>query len=508
MATTAFLAIDLGAESGRGILGRFDGERLTVEEIHRFPNGAVLLPDGPHWDALRLLAETQVALARARMIAADSLAGIGVDAWGVDFALLDKDGALVGNPGHYRDPRWPAAVERAHARVSPRTLYHLTGCQHLPINTVYQLVALERSPLLEAAERLLMMPDLFTYWLSGQTVGERTIATTTGLFGHRAGDWIRHEIVRLNIPVWLFPPLVSPGTVVGSLLKPIARETGARAELPVLAVAGHDTASAVAAVPAENEDFAYVSSGTWSLVGVELPEPVLTDMAMRANFANEGGLAGRIRFLRNVTGLWLLQECRRTWALGGRDYGYEELAALAEKTPPFGPLIDPNAPLFLPHGDLPSRIFQYCRATGQEPPVTPGEVARCVLESLALAYRSAIEEAERLTGRRVRTIHVVGGGAQNALLNQLTADATGRPVLAGPVEATAIGNLLVQAFALGHLSSPEEIRAVVRRSFVPARFEPRGDNDRWDEGATRLAHLVAGSSDPTNDASTGGHDPA
>ena len=494
MTTANYLAVDHGAESGRGVLGRFDGERVATEEVHRFPNVPVRLPDGLHWDALRLLAETETAVAAGAARAGGALDGIGVDTWGVDFGLLDRDGGLVANPYHYRDPRTAGALARAHALVPRDEIYATTGTQDLPFNTLGQLVAMEGSPRLEVARTLLPMPDLLRYWLSGEVGAEATVASTTQLYGHAEGDWARGLIARLGIPAGLFPPLVPAGTAAGRLLPAVGDEIGLPGGgcPPVVAVASHDTASAVAAVPAEGADFAYVSSGTWSLVGVELPSPVLTAAAMRANFTNEGGLGGMVRFLKNVMGLWLLQESRRTWARRGEEYGYDELIALAAAAPPFGPIVDPDHEAFLPPGDQPARLAARCRATGQAPPETPGATVRCVLESLAAKYRWVIERAEALTGRLVRTIHIVGGGARNVLLCQMTADATGRPVLAGPVEATALGNLLVQALARGRLGSPGDIRAVVRRSVTVDRYDPDpAAAPRWDEAMARLEATMA-----------------
>ena len=490
----AYLAIDMGAESGRGVLGRFDGERVALEEVHRFPNVPVRLPSGLHWDALRLFAETTTALAKAKGSAGAALESVGVDAWGVDFGLLDRDGVLLGNPYHYRDRRTEGMRERATERVSAEEIYRTTGIQEMPINTLYQLLAMEGSPQLAVAEKVLTIPDLLGCWLSGEAAGEATIASTTQLYDPSGGDWARGLIANLGLPGHIFPHLIAPGTLLGHLLAHAAEEAGVK-RLPVIAVASHDTASAVAAVPAEGDRFAYISSGTWSLVGMELPHPVLTTEAMAANFTNETGLGGTTRLLKNVMGLWLLQECRRTWAREGWDLSYEELAGLAAAAPPFGPLIDPDHSSLLPHGDMPARIRVLCRANGQQEPVEPGAVVRCALESLALKYRWVLETLEAVTGRPVEVVHVVGGGSRNDLLCRLTAAATGRPVLAGPVEATALGNVLVQALARGQVRSSAEIRAVVRRSVEVVRYDPPADRAAWDEAFARMKDLVEATSE-------------
>ncbi len=486
---TAFLAVDLGAESGRAVLGRFNGERMALEEVHRFPNTPVRLPDGLHWDVLRILAEVKGGLARAKN--AGRIESLGVDAWGVDFALLDRDGSLISNPYHYRDPRTEGMEERAFDRVSREEIYRVTGIQFMQINTLYQLLATEGSPLLGAAQTLLLTPDLIGYWLTGEKACEFTIASTTQLCDASSGGWAWDLLEKLGFPTHIFGEIIAPGTQLGPLVPEVAEETGVKEGFPVTAVASHDTASAVVAVPAESENFAYISSGTWSLVGVELTEPVIAPEGMHANFTNEGGFGGTTRFLKNVMGLWILQECRRTWAREGRDYSYEELTRLAEAMPPAGSLLDPDHATFLPPGDMPGRIRRFCRETGQSPPEEPGEVVRCVLESLALKYRWVLERAEEITGRRAEVIHVVGGGVRNTLLCQLTADATRRPVRAGPVEATALGNLMVQAYSRGYLGSLQEIRAAVRGSPEEVRdYQPKGSGDEWEDAYERLPRIM------------------
>lgn len=494
MAEKAFLALDLGAESGRAVLGRFDGGRMSLEEVHRFPNTPVKLVDGMHWDALRIFSEVREGLGRA-FGEAGRIESLGVDSWGVDFGLLGRDGALVSNPYYYRDPRTEGTEELAFRRMPKEEIYDTTGIQFMPINTLNQLLAYEGSPLLDAAETLLMTPDLIGYWLTGERTCEATIASTSQLIDARSGDWAWELVEKMGIPSRLFGGISAPGTELGSLTPEVVRDTGAGEGTVVTSVASHDTASAVVAVPAEDEEFAYISSGTWSLVGLELSAPVITGEGMRANFTNEGGFGGTTRFLKNVMGLWLLQECRRTWAREGRDYSYEELARLAEDAPALEPVVDPDHHVFLSPGDMPSRIRRYCEATGQRPPEEPGEVARCALESLALKYRWVLEKAREITGRGIRVVHVVGGGVRNGLLCQLTADATGLPVRTGPVEATALGNLLVQAYAGGCVGSLDEIRASARRSSEVRDYEPRGAGDEWEAAFERLRGFVEAAPD-------------
>jgi rhamnulokinase len=479
-----YLAVDLGAESGRVVLGRFDGERMTVEEVHRFPNVPVWVSGSLYWDALRIFQEVKTGLAKGGE--AGEISGVAVDSWGVDFALLDGQGELLSNPRHYRDPRTDGMMEQAFRLVPREEIYYKTGIQFIQINTLYQLLAMRGSPLLDTADTLLLIPDLLNYWLTGEKVGEFTNATTTQLYDLHTGDWARDLAGDMQILGHVFPRIVQPATHLCPLLPGVVEETGLAEGTTVTAAASHDTASAVVAVPAEGEDFAYVSSGTWSLVGVETPGPVLTPEAMNSNFTNEGGFGGKTRFLKNVMGLWLLQECRRTWAREGRDYSYEELQRLAREAAPFGPLVDPDHPSFFSPGEMPSRIRKFCEATGQRPPEGPAEISRCVLESLALKYRLVVEQAEEITGQSVDVVHVVGGGVRNEFLCRLTADATRRPVRAEPAEATALGNLTVQAYARGDLASQEEIRAVVRSSVEVREYEPLGDESGWQEALERL----------------------
>ncbi len=442
-----FGAVDIGASGGRVVAGLVDGDRTTLDVVHRFPNGAV--PSGGHlrWNFSGLYQQVLVGL-RALATTYPQVESIGIDTWAVDYGLLDADGRLIAEPVSYRDGRTADAVERVHALVSPEELYAVNGLQFLPFTTVYQLAAET-----ERAAHVVLLPDLLAYWLTGVLRTEVTNASTTGLLDVHTGTWSQELLRRLDIPN-LLPPLQQPGEVRGPLLAEVVRTTGLPSTTVVTTVGSHDTASAVVAVPAER-DFAYVSSGTWSLAGVELPRPVVTEHARRANFTNEGGVDGRTRFLRNIGGLWLLQECARTWGVD-----VTVLAAEAETLPTGGPLLDVDDPAFIPPDDMPRRITDAIAATGQEPPTTRAAIARCVLDSLATVYARTTEAAGGLAGVDVTAIHIVGGGSRNDLLCRLTAELSGLPVTAGPVEATALGNVLVQARAHGAApSSLEEIRA-------------------------------------------------
>jgi rhamnulokinase len=483
-ASLTFAAIDLGAESGRVMLARFDGATLQLEEAHRFPNGPVRVPGGGgetlHWDVLRLWAEIKHGLSVCAQRAGGPLASIGVDGWGVDFGLLDRDGRLLGNPVHYRDPRTNGIMELAFKRVPRDRIFERTGIQFLPINTLYQLLSLvERdSPQLAAAQRLLTIPDLFNYWLTGRAANEFSNATTTQCYDPQAGDWAHDLLGELRIPAHLFGEIVPPGTVLGPLREAVRAETGLGA-VHVIAPATHDTGSAVAAAPMTDDNAIYLSSGTWSLMGVEVAQPVITAQTSAHNFTNEGGVGSTFRLLKNIMGLWLVQECRRTWASQGREYSYAELTRLAEQAPALVSFVAPSDARFLPPGDMPARIQSFCRETGQAAPTDVGAIVRCALESLALEYRWVAERLVELTGRALPVIHILGGGAQNALLNQFTAQATGRRVVAGPVEATALGNVLVQALALGHIRSLAEGRRLIRSSLPTQTFTPQAP-DAWE----------------------------
>ncbi len=460
-----YLAIDLGAESGRALLGSLAGGKLSVEELHRFPNTPVRVPGALYWDTLRLWHEIQQGIAIASRERKLTLHGIGIDTWGVDYGLLGADGLLIDSPRHYRDARTNGVMDRLFEVVPRDQVFGYTGIQFMQLNTLYQLYAmrLEGSPALGAAARLLNIPDLFNYWLTGVAKSETTIASTTQFFDPKTMTWAAELLERLELPAGILGEIVPPGTRLGNMLDP--------PHTPVYATAGHDTAAAVVAVPAGSGDnWCYISSGTWSLMGLELDGPVINAQSLAANYTNEVGVSGKIRFLKNIAGLWLLQECRKAWKLEGREYSYEELTRLASEARPFSAAIDPDA--FLEPGDMPAKIAAWCRGKGHAPPATDGEFARAILESLALRYRNVMENLEALAGRRIEVIHIVGGGSRNALLNQFVADCTGRRVVAGPSEATAIGNILVQAMGAGELANLDEARAVVRNSFELTTVEP------------------------------------
>jgi len=493
-------AVDLGATSGRVVLGHVDRDGVRLQHVARFANEPVTMPEGRptsqgaggagrvglHWDVLGLWRSVAAGLTQA-LRDEPGVASIGVDSWAVDYGLL-RDGRLLGAPSHYRDERSAAGVEAVHAVVPPGELFARTGLQHLPFNTVFQLAADHASGVLAPADRALLVPDLFSWWLTGTAVTERTNASTTGLLSPATGEWDVELMRRLGLTPDLFAPLVDPGAALGPLLPSVAAQIGAPASLGVTAVGSHDTASAVVAVPLEGDDAAYVSSGTWSLVGLELPSPLLGDDVRAAGFTNEGGVDGRVRFLKNVSGLWLLSESMRAWSRSGTSGASgtsatsaaersSDLAALiaeaAAVTRPVA-VFDATDERFTPPGDMPARIEAWCVEHGVEPPRSRAETVRSILESLAAAYAATLRDAERLSGRTIRTVHVVGGGSQNELLCQLTADRTGCTVLAGPVEATALGNVLVQARAAGLVHGGlESLRALVRRSSSPVRYEPR-----------------------------------
>jgi rhamnulokinase len=468
-----YLAIDLGAESGRAMLANFADQKLELRELHRFPNNPVSLPTGLYWDTLRIFYEVCEGL-RLSARQTDRLDGIAVDTWGVDFGLLGPEGALIDNPRHYRDARTHGVPEQLFEVVSRSDVFRETGIQVMEINSLYQLYAIYlQSPwLLESAHRLLFMPDLLNYFLTGVECSERTIASTSQFYNPVTKAFATDMLRRLGITAGFLGNLVDPGTYLGPVLPYVADQSGLESDTPVYTVGGHDTASAVAAVPTEGgENWCYISSGTWSLMGMELDLPIINDQTLKANFTNEVGVGGKIRLLKNIAGLWLIQECRRAWAREGTEYTYSELMDLAAAAKPLETVIDPDD--FYAPGNHPRRIKYYCRETGQPVPEDIGGMCRVILYSLAVRYKEVLRTMESLTGRRIDVIHIVGGGSRNRLLNQLAADVTSRRVVAGPAEATAAGNALTQAMGAGDLGSIDEIREVVRRSFAVEEFRPR-----------------------------------
>lgn len=488
------VALDLGAESGRAVVGLLREDRLTLAEVHRFPNGPIRIPAGAggdplYWDILRLWSEIKRGLTLCAQKHCE-IASLGVDTWGVDFALLDANDELLGNPRHYRDSRTEGMLEAAFLRVPRPEIFERTGIQFMRLNSLYQLLAMKlaHSSQLEAARTFLTIPDLFNFWLTGRKVNEFTNATTTQCYDPRTRDWAKPMLQQLGLPTAIFGELIAPGTPLGELLPSLAEECGVRTQ--VVAPACHDTGSAAVAVPASDDSFVYLSSGTWSLMGIEVKEPIINAQTLALNFTNEGGVCGTIRLLKNIMGLWLVQECRRAWIRAGRDFSYDELSRLAAQAPPLVSLIDPDDATFIAPADMPAAIAAFCHRTNQPVPDSPGALVRCALESLAMKYRWVLERLDELAGRRHKAIHIVGGGSQNCLLNQFTADACGRRVMAGPVEATAIGNVLMQALALGFVASLSEARAVVRRSFDVTTIEPTLSSN-WDDAYGRWLELIA-----------------
>ena len=480
--TKTYLAFDFGAESGRATLAHLHAGVITTEEVHRFANEPVFYGGSLHWDVPRLWWEVGRALEK---LDKTKLEGVGVDAWGVDYALLGDGGELLGNPYHYRDRRTNGVMEQVFQIVAKEEIYRMTGIQFMPINTLYQLFAAkQKTPrMVEAAEGLLTIPDLFHYWLTGNAVCESTNASTTQMLDAATRNWAADLLERLGLPPELPSRIVEPGSVIGTLLPEVARGRFLSGT-PVIAPASHDTGSAVAAITAR-DGTAFLSSGTWSLIGVELDAPLVTPESFKWNFTNEGGVNGTTRFLKNVMGLWMLQRCRQSWAARGDECGYPELWELAEKESPFRCLVDPDDETFLCPDDMPLAIDEFCEKTHQPSPSCPGAYARAILESLALRYRVVLKNIECLTGQQIRQIRVIGGGSKNDLLNQFTADATGRKLLAGPAEATALGNAGMQMLATGEAGSLLEVREIIDRSFPTKAFEPH-QTDAWDRQAERF----------------------
>ena len=490
MSQHQYIACDLGAESGRVMLGTLDDERLAIEEVHRFPNGPVSVPGSLRWDVLRIFDELKTGL---RKVAARSASpsSVSCDSWGVDYVLLRRDEPMVGLPYHYRDSRTDGAFGRAIAFVSEKEIFEETGIQFMPINTLYQLHHdLEKRPvILAAAERFLNIGDYFNFLFSGVPKAEESLASTTQLYNPLTRKWSSALINKFGFPMRIFPEVVPSGTVLGPLLPAVAAETQLTGT-QVIAGCSHDTGAAVAAVPAAGEDWAFLSSGTWSLLGIETSTPIIDAKSKEYNFTNELGYNRSVRFLKNINGLWILQECRRAWAQAGQEYSYEELTRLAEKSKGLKTFIDPRSPSFAKPDNMLEKISEYCSRKGQTVPRAPSEIARCVLESLALLYRTTLERLKELTGRNIRTLHIVGGGCKNQMLNQFAANATGCIVLAGPAECTAIGNLIIQAITLKHIESLESARRIVQRSFPISRYEPQ-DKQQWDKAYQRFQALCA-----------------
>lgn len=479
MAEQKMLAIDLGASSGRGIVGSFDGQKLSIQEIHRFSNDPVILCGRMHWDVLRIFHEIKQAI-RETVLDGDTIRSIGIDTWGVDYALLDESGKMLSNPYHYRDARTEGIVSYVGLFFAPSELYAKTGIQTMNFNTIFQLAAdLRDDPkMVENASRMLNIPDLLNYFLTGKMANEYTILSTGALLDAEKRDYAKDIIAKAGIPQRLFGDIVLPGTSLGKLLPEVQSEVG-KTDAEVLTVASHDTASAVIAVPTQEKEFLFISSGTWSLMGTELDAPKINAQTEKYNFTNEGGVNNTIRFLKNIMGLWLIQESRRQWKREGKEYSFAELESLAKAAKPFRCFIDPDHPSFVAPGDLPARVREFCQKTGQYVPETVGEIVRCIYESLALKYRYTAENISTLTGISPRVIHVVGGGTKDGFLSQMTADACGIPVCAGPEEATAIGNLLVQLMAAGEAKNLSDARAIVAASFTPKYYAPQ-NTDAWD----------------------------
>lgn len=482
---SSIIAFDLGASSGRALLGRLKDGKIEIEELHRFPNDPVQAGDRLYWDILRLYHEIKQGLLKAKHQGIE-LQSMAIDSWAVDFGLIGNNGELVANPYHYRDRHTEGAMESLLAQIPPSVIFARTGIQFLPFNTIYQVYALKQanSPLLREGSRLLMIPDLLRYFLTGEMHNEFTNATTTQLYNPIEQAWDRELLRQLDLPVSWFGNVLKPGDRAGTIRKSVCEELGI-SPIPVYAAAEHDTGSAVAAVPAEDKSFAYLSCGTWSLMGTEVNKPVLSELARKLNFTNEGGVADTYRLLKNIMGLWILQECRREWEREGMSYSFPELVRMASEAKPSAVFIDPDDALFLLPGNMPSRVTQYCGRKGRPAPETAGEIARCILESLALKYRYVFELTERLSGRSFNGLHMVGGGIHNTLLAQWTANAIGKPVWAGPAEASAIGNLAVQWIAQGRFADIWEARKAIRESFPIEVYEPV-ERKEWKQAYDRF----------------------
>lgn len=475
------LAFDYGASSGRGILGSFDGEVLKLDEVHRFSNDPVTVNGTFYWDILRLYHELKQGVVKCVKSGSRDVAGIGIDTWGVDFGLIDATGQLLGNPYHYRDNRTDGMMEAAQKVISRREIYEQTGTQFQKFNTLYQLLSmkLSGSPLLEKADKMLFIPDLLNYFLTGIKASEFTIASTSQMYSYKTGGWAKDMLEKLEIPTGVLAGIIDAGTVLGSMKRDVAGGLGL-GDTPVIAVAGHDTGSAVVSVPAAEGKYAYLSSGTWSLLGVEIDSPIINETTFKLNYTNEGGINRTVRLLKNIMGLWIYQECKRYWDKSGEAMSFDELEEAAAMEKPFNAFIDPDNEVFYSPGNMPDKIAGFCKSTGQKLPESKGAIVRCIMESLALKYRMAVEGLEEIIGYKLPVIHIVGGGCKNTVLCQFAANATGKRVVAGPIEATAIGNLTTQLIALGKLKDLKEARELVRRSFPMVEYVPV-DRGAWDE---------------------------
>lgn len=475
--TKRVLAFDFGASSGRAIIGCFDGDKITLEEVHRFSNDPVSVGGTVYWDVLRLFYEIKQGIIKAKI--AGGFDSIGIDTWGVDFGLIDSEGKLMENPVHYRDARTVGLVDEAFKTMPKEQLYGITGIQFMELNTLFQLISLKkyRPWMLERADKMLFMPDLFGYMLTGKMCAEYSIASTSQLIDLDKKTWSKEILDAFGIKESVFAPLVQPGTVLGELSKEVCEECGVD-PVPVISVCGHDTQSAITSVPCEDGDFAFLSSGTWSLFGTELDKPIVNETSMNINITNEGGFDGSTGFLKNIIGLWLIQESRRQWKREGKEYSYADLEKLALAAEPFKCFIDPDAPEFVPHGNIPERVREFCRKTGQYVPETVGEIMRCIYESLAMKYRLTFEKLRECTERDYPVIHVIGGGTKDGLLCQMTANSCDRTVKAGPIEATVMGNVAVQLMSDGSVKNIGQARKIVADSSELKTFEPK-DTDKW-----------------------------
>ena len=475
--TKRVLAFDFGASSGRAIIGCFDGDKITLEEVHRFSNDPVSVGGTVYWDVLRLFYEIKQGIIKAKI--AGGFDSIGIDTWGVDFGLIDSEGKLMENPVHYRDARTVGLVDEAFKTMPKEKLYGITGIQFMELNTLFQLISLKkyRPWMLERADKMLFMPDLFGYMLTGKMCAEYSISSTSQLIDLDKKTWSREILDAFGIKESVFAPLVQPGTVLGELSKEVCEECGVD-PVPVISVCGHDTQSAITSVPCEDGDFAFLSSGTWSLFGTELDKPIVNETSMNINITNEGGFDGSTGFLKNIIGLWLIQESRRQWKREGKEYSYADLEKLALAAEPFKCFIDPDAPEFVPHGNIPERVREFCRKTGQYVPETVGEIMRCIYESLAMKYRLTFEKLRECTERDYTVIHVIGGGTKDGLLCQMTANSCDRTVKAGPIEATVMGNVAVQLMSDGSVENIGQARKIVADSSELKTFEPK-DTDKW-----------------------------